>query len=530
VIKDLKYAFEDILKERGVPIEVILEALEAALVSAYKKDHGKEIFPKFKLAPNGKDVEVYLLKEVVEEVEDSEIEISLDEAKKINPNVEQHDMVETDGSHIDFAFGRIAAQSAKQVVMQRIKEAERGIVFEEYRERVGQLVTGKIRRREKGNIVVELERHEGIMPPNEQVEGERYIPKTTVKAIIKEVSQTPKGPKIVLSRGHPDFVKRLFELEVPEIADGTVEVMRIAREVGSRTKMAVASHSPDVDPVGACVGSKGSRVQAVVNELKGENIDIIHYTDDPFDFIANALAPAKVYSVEIFDEEESAEVIVPDDQVSLAIGKNGQNVRLAAKLTGWHIDIRKESDKFELEMRAIEEDRSAHIREMIDGSLDVLPLRKTALEALKGAGLTTIRDVLEMGPDGLLTVKGFGAQALKNVQMYITREGITFEDWRELLGEEGEADEEGEEAPEEKGVKVIEVDPADIAYTAVATHDSAAEAEPTDMDVAADLPEEADEPDQADSDASVEDVRQEDVENSSSEDAQTGSVEDDNII
>jgi len=451
VLKDLKYAFEDILKERGVPIEVVLEALEAALVSAYKKDHGKEIFPKFVLSQNGKDVMVRLYKEVVENVEDTDTEISLDEARMIKPDAGLHEMVETDGSHIDFSFGRIAAQSAKQVVMQRIKEAERGIIFEEYLNRVGQLVTGKVRRREKGNIIIELDKHEGIMPQSEQVDGERYIPKTSVKAIIKEVSQTPKGPKIILSRAHPDFVKRLFELEVPEIADGTVEVKRIAREVGSRTKMAVASNSPDVDPVGACVGSKGSRVQAVVNELKGENIDIIHYTDDPFDFIANALAPARVYSVEIFDEEESAEVIVPDDQVSLAIGKNGQNVRLAAKLTGWHIDIKKESDKFESELRAVEEDRQAKVREILDGPIDVLPLRKTALEALVGAGLTTIRDILEMGPEGLLTVKGFGEQALKNVQTYLAREGITFEDWRELIGEGEEGDKEEEGKPGKGG-------------------------------------------------------------------------------
>lgn len=470
MLKDLKYAFEDILKERGVPLQVVLEALEAAFISAYKKDHGKEIFPKFKLSPNGRDIEVSLMKEVVEDIEDDDVEIAIDEAKMADPDVEMHDMVETDGSHIDFSFGRIAAQSAKQVVMQRIKEAERGIIFDVYQSRVGQLVTGKIRRRERGNVIVELDRHEGVIPPSEQVEGEKYIPKTTVKAVIKEVSQTPKGPKIILSRAHPDFVKRLFELEVPEIADGTVEVKRIAREVGSRTKMAVASNTPDVDPVGACVGSKGSRVQAVVNELKGENIDIIHYTDDPFDFIANALAPARVYSVEIFDEEESAEVIVPDDQVSLAIGKNGQNVRLAAKLTGWHIDIRKESDKFELEMKAIVEDRQAQVREMFDSSLDILPLRKTALTALKGAGLESIQDILEMGPDGLLTVKGFGVQALKNVETFLTREGITFEDWRELIGE-GEEKETAEKetaqeetAEKETGgeAKDIPEEPADV--------------------------------------------------------------------
>jgi len=507
VLKDLKYAFEDILKERGVPIEVVLEALEAAFISAYKKDHGKEIFPKFKLSPNGRDIIVRLMKEVVDDIEDDDIEILLDEAKMIEPNANMHDMVETDGSHIDFSFGRIAAQSAKQVVMQRIKEAERGIIFDEYKDRVGQLVTGKIRRREKGNIIVELDRHEGVMPPSEQVEGEKYIPKTTVKAVIKEVSQTPRGPKVLLSRAHPDFVKRLFELEVPEIADGTVEVKRIAREVGSRTKMAVSSNTPDVDPVGACVGSKGSRVQAVVNELKGENIDIIHYTDDPFDFIANSLAPAKVYSVEIFDEEESAEVIVPDDQVSLAIGKNGQNVRLAAKLTGWHIDIRKESDKFESEMKAIEEDRQAQIREMLETGLDKLPLRKTALEALKGAGIETIHDVLEMGPEGLLTVKGFGEQALKNVETFLSREGIAFENWRDLIGDEEGEGEDGESAPSDEEADAGETENAESEEAEV-TEEAAGEVEA----VAEEINEEVvEEPKQINSSESVDEGAEEDI-------------------
>ena len=218
MLKDLKYAFEDILKERGVPIEVVLEALEAAFISAYKKDNGKEIFPKFKLSPNGRDIIVRLMKEVVDDIEDPDIEILLDEAKMIEPQSSMHDMVETDGSHIDFSFGRIAAQSAKQVVMQRIKEAERGIIFDEYKDRVGQLVTGKIRRREKGNIIVELDRHEGVMPPSEQVEGEKYIPKTTVKAVIKEVSQTPRGPKVLLSRRLPMVQSRLSVLPVKSAA------------------------------------------------------------------------------------------------------------------------------------------------------------------------------------------------------------------------------------------------------------------------------------------------------------------------
>ena len=428
---DLEYAIELIMKERGVPEDIVVDALEAAHTSAYRKEHGKEIQPRILLKPDGGKMEIHLLRRVVKEMDDPDTEISLEEAQMLEPEAGYDDFVETDGKALDLEFGRIAAQAAKQVIMQRIKEAEREIVYQEFLGREGELVTGKVRRREKGHVYVELDRAEGVIPPGEQVEGDRYIPRSTIKAIILEVKQTPKGPRIILSRAHPDFVRRLFELEVPEILEGTVEVVRIAREAGFRTKMAVYSNSPDVDPVGACVGSKGSRVQAVVNELRGENIDIIHWTDDPFDFIANALAPARVYSVEIFDDEEKAEVIVPDDQASLAIGTKGQNVRLAAKLTGWAIDIKNEREKLEEEMKARDAARHEEIEQLMATPVAELPLRKPALEGLMEAGYKTLGDLMQQRRDILLQAKGFGESSLQDLEKYLNERGLTYEQYEE---------------------------------------------------------------------------------------------------
>jgi len=427
---DLEYAIELIMKERGVPEEVVIDALEAALTSAYRKEHGKDIQPRIILEQDGgMKMDIHLLRCVVKEMDDPETEISLEEAQMIDPKATYDDFVETEGPKLDLEFGRIAAQAAKQVVMQRIKEAERDIVYQEFLGREGELVTGKVRRRERGQVYIELERAEGIIPPSEQVDGDRYIPRTTIKAIIIEVKQTPKGPRIILSRAHPDFVRRLFELEVPEILEGTVEIVRIAREPGFRTKMAVYSNSGDVDPVGACVGSKGSRVQAVVNELKGENIDIIHWTDDPFDFIANALAPAKVYSVEIFDEEDKAEVIVPDDQASLAIGKDGRNVRLATKLTGWAIDIKNEREKLDEEMKSHEAEREEVKHDLMSHPIEELPLRKPAITGLTEAGYKVLGDLMEQDKAILLGIKGFGESSLQDLEKFLNEHGFTYENY-----------------------------------------------------------------------------------------------------
>lgn len=426
---ELEYAITLIMQERGVPQEIVIDALEAALTSAYRKEHGKEIQPRIILQPDGRKMEIHLLRRVVKEMDDPDTEISLEEARMIDPEADYDDFVETDGKSLKLEFGRIAAQAAKQVVMQRIKEAERNIVYHEFLGREGTLVTGKVRRREKGHVYVELDRAEGVIPPSEQVEGERYIPRSTIKALIIEVKQTPKGPRIILSRAHPDFVRRLFEREVPEIAEGIVEVVRIAREPGFRTKMAVYSNSPDVDPVGACVGSKGSRVQAVVNELKGENIDIIHWTDDPFSFIANALAPAKVFSVEIFDEEEKAEVIVPDDQTSLAIGTKGQNVRLASKLTGWQIDIRNEREKLDEEMAVRKAERQNEIDRLMATPVAELPLRKPAIEGLLEAGYVTLGDMMQQPKEVLIAVKGVGESTISDLEKFLNEHGLSYQQY-----------------------------------------------------------------------------------------------------
>jgi N utilization substance protein A len=280
---------------------------------------------------------------------------------------------------------------------------------------------------EGGTVYIEMEKTEGLIPPAEQVFKDVYKPKSTIRAIIIEVNKTNRGPQVVLSRAHPDFVAQLFKLEVPEIGEGLVEIVNIAREPGSRTKIAVYSNTPDVDPVGACVGSKGARVQAVVNELKGENIDIIHWTDDPFDYIANALSPAQVYSVEVFEEEQSAEVIVPDDQVSLAIGKAGQNVRLAAKLTGWHIDIKKQSDKVAEEEKEHVVAMEEELKIVLATDIADLPIRRSAQTALVDAGFKILNDLIELSKDQVLAIKGFGANSLEDLNRFLREYGIEIE-------------------------------------------------------------------------------------------------------
>ena len=278
---------------------------------------------------------------MVEVVNDPYLEISLDDAKKLSDKHAVGDLIKIEITPKD--FGRIAAQTAKQVVIQRIKDAERDVIYDDFINRENEIITGLIQRISKNNVFIDLGKTEGILPPVEQIEGEEYEQGDRLKLIIIEVKKTTKGPQIVLSRSHPSLVKRLFELEIPEINDGVVEVFSIAREAGARTKIAVFSKDPDVDPLGACVGFKGSRVRAIVDELNGEKIDIVVWSKDIAEFIGNSLSPSKVVKVEINEKEKSAQVIVPDYQLSLAIGKEGQNARLAAKLTNWKIDIKSES-------------------------------------------------------------------------------------------------------------------------------------------------------------------------------------------
>ena len=342
--KEFIDAIYDLEKEKGISKDILIEAIESALVSAYKKNYGTSQNVRVNIDREEGDIDVFMRMDVVDEIEDELTQISLEEAQEIDPRYEVGDVVEYQVTPKD--FGRIAAQTAKQVVVQRIREAERGMVFDNYIERQGEMVTGVVQRISNGTIFVDMGKTEALLPVTEQVPGEKYNVNDRIKVYIMDVKKTAKGPQVFLSRSHPAIVKRLFELEVPEIQDGTVEIKSIAREAGSRTKMAVYTEDENVDPVGACVGNRGVRVQAVVDELFGEKIDIITWSDDPKVLIKNVLSPAKVEEVIIDDEEKSALAIVPDYQLSLAIGKEGQNVRLAARLCGWKIDIKSHSQYF----------------------------------------------------------------------------------------------------------------------------------------------------------------------------------------
>ncbi len=334
-------ALSDLERDKGIKKEVLLDAIENALISAYKRHFGTNQSARVFIDSETGEIQVFAVKRVVDEIEDEENEITLDEAKAVNPRLEVGDVLETEVTPRD--FGRIAAQTAKQVVVQRIREAERGIIFDQYAEKENEILTAIIHRIERGNVFVELGRAEGIIPVSETVYSERYNINDRIKVYVLEVKNTNKGPQIVVSRTHPSLIKRLFEMEVPEIRQNVVQIKSIAREAGGRTKIAVWSDEKDIDPVGACVGHKGTRIEKVVEELNGEKIDVIPWSADPIEFIANALRPAKVVMVQINEDEKAAKVIVPDYQLSLAIGKEGQNARLAAKLTGWKIDIKSQS-------------------------------------------------------------------------------------------------------------------------------------------------------------------------------------------
>lgn len=339
-------ALRDLEKEKGIAVDVLLEAIEAALLSAYKRNFGSLQNARVHIDRDTGDYKVYSQRTVVEEVEDDRVEISLEEARKVDPRFNLGDVVENEVTPRN--FGRIAAQTAKQVVVQRIREAERNIIFEEFSNREGDILTGIVQRIENKNVFIELGKTEAILSPSEQMPNEDYRQGDRLKTYIVEVRKTTKGPQILVSRTHPGLLKRLFEMEVPELQDGVVELKSIAREAGYRSKIAVYSKDENVDPVGACVGPKGMRVQNIVNELNGEKIDIVKWNQDPSKYVASSLSPAKVVAVEVWEDEKVARVIVPDYQLSLAIGKEGQNARLAAKLTGWKIDIKSESQMAEL--------------------------------------------------------------------------------------------------------------------------------------------------------------------------------------
>ena len=338
-------ALKEIVKDKGISEDLLFTTIEDALVAAYKKNYAGPTSSaqnvKVTIDRETGEIHVYSQKVVVEEVFDNVTEIGLEEAQEIKPTYDLDDVVDFEVTPKN--FGRVAAQLAKGVVTQRIREAERSIIYGEYKEKEYDIITGTVLREDKGNVFVNIGKLETAIGPNEQIPREKYKFNEKIKLYVVEVKNTSKGAQIIVSRTHPGLVKRLFELEVPEIYEGVVEIKSISREAGSRSKIAVVSHDENVDPMGACVGPKGARVQNIVNELKGEKIDIIKWSKNPEEFIENSLSPAKVLSVTVDEDKKSAKVIVDDSQLSLAIGKEGQNVRLAAKLTNWKIDIKSKS-------------------------------------------------------------------------------------------------------------------------------------------------------------------------------------------
>ncbi len=347
---NLNAVLDQVKRDKGIPKEILVDAIETAMVSAARKKYGHDAVLEAQYNEELGEVELFQFRTVAEAIENPALQITLDEAVKLDPEAQVGDEL---GEKLDsYQFGRIAAQTAKQVIIQKIREAESDIIYNEYKDRVGELITGIVRRFEKGTMVVDLGRTEAIIPVSEQVPSETYKTGERIQAYFLELRKGLKGPQLVLSRRSSALIRSLFAMEVPEINEGIVEIKNVAREVGSRAKVAVYSKDSDVDPVGACVGMKGSRVQSVVQELRGEKIDIVTWDEDPARFVCNAIAPAEVAKVIIHEKDHSMEIIVPDDQLSLAIGRRGQNVRLAAQLTGWNIDIYSETKHDEMTKRA----------------------------------------------------------------------------------------------------------------------------------------------------------------------------------
>jgi N utilization substance protein A len=444
MITELKRVIDQVSREKGLERDVLIKTLEEAVKAAAKKKLG----PSYDLEVNFNDelgeVEVFEFKEVVDKVSNEHLEISFEQARKIDPECEMGDSL---GIKMDTdEFGRIAAQSAKQVIMQRLREAERNIVYDDFKDRRGEIIHGIVQRFDKGAIIVNLGRTEAELPVKEQIPKENYKQGDRIRAYILDVKQFSRGPQIILSRTHPNFLGALFENEVPEIAESIVSVVQVAREPGSRAKIAVTSRDMDVDPVGACVGMKGTRVQAVVQELRGEKIDIVTWDQDPAKFICNALAPAEIMRVIVDEDDKSMEIVVPDDQLSLAIGKRGQNVRLASKLSGWHLDVTSETNY------------NRSLKEAYDSLLNIDGVgEKTALN-LYQAGFRSAEEVSTAQISDLVQLRDIGedkaAKIIENAGQYIKRKqeeeaaaaeaGLAAQDGdpEEAVGEEYEAAEE----------------------------------------------------------------------------------------
>ncbi|HSA77255.1 MAG TPA: transcription termination factor NusA [Nitrospirota bacterium] len=413
--QELIHVIDQISKEKGISKEMVIEAVESALVSAAKKKYGAQRVA-VQIDPKRGDIVMYAYKKVVPVVANPEEEITLEEALTLYPDAQMDGEVPL---QVEFeGFGRIAAQTARQVIVQKVREAERDVILKEFNDKIGQLVNGIVLRHEKGAYYIDLGKTEAVLPAREQVQRESYRRGDRVRAYVLEVRDTSKGPQVVLSRAHPEFVARLFEMEVPEIYENIVETKGVVREAGDRTKIAVASKDSQVDPVGACVGMKGARVQAVVRELRGEKIDIIPWSEDPRIFIAKALSPAVVEKVGVTEEDRSALAVVADAQLSLAIGKKGQNVRLAAKLTGWKIDILSESEYDQERQKEREQEIEAAIvketRKMAVETEAAETMEAQAEEAAVGDEPTAAGDEAT-GPKSLTSIEGVGPKTAEDL-------------------------------------------------------------------------------------------------------------------
>lgn len=398
---NLNSVLDQVQKDKGIKKEILVETLESAMVSAAKKKYGSHNDIEARFNEDLGEIELFQFKDVVKDVTDEALEISLEDAEKLDPDAQEGDSL---GMKMDTSdFGRIAAQTAKQVIIQKVRDAERDILYADYKDKVGEIVTGVVQRFEKGDIIINLGRGEAILQRREQVRKEGYRQGDRVRALVVNVSRFSKGPQVTLSRSHPQLLIKLFEMEVPEIYEKLVEIKGAAREPGERAKIAVVSHDRDVDAVGACVGMKGMRVQSVVQELKGEKIDIVSWREDSAEYVCNALSPAQVATVMIDDSGRSMEVIVPDDQLSLAVGRKGQNVRLAAKLTGWRIDINSESE----------------VKKVITAGKDALAnlpgVSETMSEILFVHDLKTVKALAEAEVDDLTKFPGVGQKTAEKM-------------------------------------------------------------------------------------------------------------------
>jgi N utilization substance protein A len=391
---DLNAIVGQIGRDKGIDKQVLVEAIESAMLSAARKHYGHNLNLETKFNPDTGEIEVHQFKTVVEAVEEPETQVSVEEARR---DYDSEAMVGDElGKKLDTtALGRIAAQTAKQVIIQKVRDAERGVIFEEYKNSKGELINGIVQRYDRGNVIVNLGKTEAVLPKREQISRERYRQGDRIRCMILDIDRSARGPQIILTRSHPEFLKKLFSLEVPEIAEGVIEIKAVAREPGERAKIAVISRDMGIDPVGACVGIKGSRVQAVVQELRGERIDIITWTSDEPSFVARALSPAEVARVVVDEDQHSMEVIVPDDQLALAIGRRGQNVKLASKLAEWKIDVRSVT---------VAEEEAKRARQ----ALEAIPgIEFTQAEMLYQNGYRSVAEVAETASEEIAEIEGF---------------------------------------------------------------------------------------------------------------------------